>query len=215
MLLSRRRLLAACIFLIILLVLIIALRQDNPIGELERAKTRWELSAIQNYRIVVTFERPYNTCQQDFEVRGTDIGYKHKDSCSVGSAVAGKPAMNWPTVANLFARVEDGLKNPQCGSNGCVCDGPIEMLVTYDPERGYPRQIVYTLRQDLRTRDLQYWLALLGGSLANCPPVTYVGQTISVTSLEALAPLVEQLADPTKEPLISDGEAAKPEATPE
>ena len=102
-------------------------------------------------------------------------------------------------------------KNPQCGPNGCICDGPIVMDVIYDPEHGYPKQITYTLRQDLRSRDLQYWLALLDGSLANCPQVTYIGQTIRVTSLEALPPLVEQLSEATPE--ISIGEAIKPEVT--
>ena len=131
----------------------------------------------------------------------------------MGGAITGSRSTTWPTVDNLFARVEDGQKNPQCGPNGCICDGPIEMSVTYDPQRGYPQQITYTLRQDLRNRDLGYWLAMLDGSLANCPQVTYIGQTITVTSLESLPPLVESLTEATPE--VGVGEPTKPELTPE
>lgn len=198
-----------------LFVLVFFVRQTDPLGEFEAAKARWEASGMPDYRIVVTFERPYSTCQQDFDVRGDEIAYKHKDSCSVGGAITSRPGMVYPTVDNLFARIEDGLKNPQCGPNGCICDGPIEMMATYDADRGYPLEIVYTLRQDLRTRDLQYWLALLDGTLANCPAVTYIGQTIRVTSLEPLEPLANQLAaEATKEPLLNDGADEKPKVVP-
>jgi hypothetical protein len=194
-----------------LLTLLLILRQSDPLSDLEAAKVRWAATNITDYRIMVEYKRPYLSCQQDFEVRGIDIGYKYKDSCSFGGAVA-RPNASWPTVPNLFARIEDAQKNPQCGPNGCICDGPIELSASYEPERGYPVQMTYTLRQDLRARDLQYWLALLDGSLANCPQVTYIGQTINVTSLEVIAPLVDQLSEATPE--ISIGNVNKPEATP-
>lgn len=198
-----------------LALLILFNHQSDPLGTLEAAKAQWAASGITDYHIVVTFERPYNSCQQDFDVRGTDISYKHKDSCSVGGAVIGRPGIAYPTVDNLFTRIETSLTTPQCGPNGCLCDGPIEVTASYDAELGYPLEIIYTLRQDLRTRDLQYWLALLDGSLANCPQVTYLGQTIRVTSLEPLEPLAEQLAEATKEPLLGDGTNEKPKTTSE
>jgi hypothetical protein len=208
---ARRRLLAACVSLPVCFLLLLIVRQFDPITDLETAKARWAATGISDYRIVVEFQRPYLTCQQDFEVRGTDIGYKHKDTCNMGGAITGNRNTNWPTVANLFDRIEDGQKTQQCGPNGCICDGPIVMEVVYDPERGYPQEINYTLRQDLRSRDLQYWLAMLNGSLAQCPQVTYIGETIRVTSLEALPPLVEQLSESTPE--IGIGDPTKPEAT--
>ena len=194
-----------------LALLTLLVRQSDPLSALNAAKAQWAASDMTDYRILVTFDRPYNTCQQDFEVRGVDIGYKYQDSCSVGSAVVGHPAAVYPTVDNLFVRIEDSLTMPQCGPNGCICDGPIEVTASYDTQYGYPLEIVYTLRQDLRTRDLQYWLALLDGSLATCPQVTYLGQTIRVKSLEPLQPLAEQLAESTKEPLLNDGANGKPE----
>ena len=83
--------------------------------------------------------------------------------------------------------------------------------VVYDSQRGYPLQIAYTLRPDLRSRDLQYWLAMLDGTLTNCPPVTYIGQTIRVTNLDALPPLAERLTEATPE--IGVGNPAKPETS--
>src|SRR4051812_23042644 len=90
--LTRRRLLAACALLPVFLILFLALimRQSDPITDLESAEARWEATGISDYRITVEYQRPYSSCQQDFEVRGTTIGYKHKDSCNIGP-VTGKP----------------------------------------------------------------------------------------------------------------------------
>ncbi|MBA3873237.1 MAG: hypothetical protein H0X30_29230 [Anaerolineae bacterium] len=222
----RRRLLAVYAFLLIFIILLLALvvRQSDPINDLESAKARWNATGISDYRITIEFQRPYSSCQLDFEVRGTNIGYKHKDSCNIGP-VTGKPKpdTNWPTVANLFAQIENVQKNQECGSNGCVCDGPIDLDVTYDPERGYPQKLAYALNQNSRPHDP---LSLLNGSLANCPQVTYIGQTIHITKLEALPPLVEQLSESTPEVGVgkpdkeqtgsetSIGGAIKPEVTP-
>lgn len=208
---SRRWLVGTVLLLLLLLVLLLVLRQSDPLSDLEAAKNRWVASGITDYRIVVDFQRPYLSCLQDFEVRGVDIGYKYKDTCNLGVTVL-RPNTLFPAVANLFARIEDAQKNPQCGPNGCVCDGPIEWAVTYDSTLGYPLQITTTLRQDLRTRDLQYWIAMLDGSLAACPPVTFIGETIAVKSLEVLPPLVEQFNEATPE--IGIGNPIKPESTP-
>ena len=207
----RRRLLAACALLPVCFLFLLVLRQSDPISDLESAKAKWAATGITDYRIVVEFPRPFLTCKQDFEVRGTNVSHKFKDTCTMGSAVTGTRSTIWPTVATLFNQIEESQKNQLCGPNGCVCDGPIVTDVVYDPERGYPQKITYTLRQDLRSRDPQYWLAMIDGSLANCPQVTYVGQTIRVTSLEAVPPLVEQLAESTPE--IGVGDPGKPEVT--
>ncbi len=222
---------AACALLPVLLIAALVFRQADPINDLQTAKAKWAANGISDYRIVVEYKRPYLTCLQDFEVRETYIGYKYKDTCNMGSGVTGNRSTTWPTVANLFDRIEAAQTNPQCGPNGCVCDGPIEVTAVYDPQYGYPQQITYTLRQDLRSRDLAYWLAMLDGSLANCPQVTYIGQTISVISLVPIPPLVENLTEATPEvgvgnptkpdvtpeatPQISLGDAIKPELTPE
>ena len=203
----------ACALLPILFIVLSVFRQYDPINDLETAKARWAATGITDYRIVVQYKRPYSSCLQDFDVRSTNIGRKHKDTCNMGGPAFGRPHTTLPSVADLFARIENGQNNPPCGPNGCICDGPIEMAVTYDPERGYPTQITYTLRQDLRNRDLGYWLAMLDGSLANCPQVTYIGQTISVTSLEPIPPLVDNLTEATPE--VGVGQTSKPEAIPE
>ncbi|MEZ4668395.1 MAG: DUF6174 domain-containing protein [Anaerolineae bacterium] len=197
------------------------LRQANPHSELAAARERWAAQHITTYRIEVEYQRPFNTCQQDFKVEGDTISYKFSDSCTLGAAaVSGSADDKLPTVARLFDQLEHDLNNPACGQNGCVCDGPIEMRVTYDPQRGYPQQIIYELRPDLRWRYLEYWIAQINGGLAQCPPTAYVGQTITVLSLEA-APTPNEPAPsqekPNKEdkPLSSIGAAINPEVTPE
>src|SRR5689334_21927360 len=102
--LTRRRLLAACLPPV-LLILLLVIRQSDPITDLESAKARWQAAGITDYHIVVEFQRPYASCQQDFEVRSGNVGVKHKDSCSFGGAITSKPSTNWPTVENLFERI--------------------------------------------------------------------------------------------------------------
>lgn len=210
----------ACLTFIILF-LVLALRQTDPLTELAAAQERWAAQGISDYRILVEFKRPFNTCRQDFKVQGATIAYKFADSCTLGAVAIGGNDDRLPTVARLFAQVEGSLKNPQCGQNGCVCDGPVEVTVTYDPQRGYPQQIIYELRPDLRWRYLDYWIAQLNGSLALCPPTAYVGQTITVLELDVSPATTPEQSAPEKSdegekaPSSSIGEAIKPEATPD
>ncbi len=197
----------------ILFIVLLVFRQSEPINDLETAKARWAATGITDYRMVIEYKRPYFNCQIDFDVRGTTVSHKNKDTCRMGSAVTGNRTTTLPTVEGLFKQLEAEQQGSLCGPNGCICDGPIEMSVVYDPERGFPTQITYTLRQDLRNRNPGYWLAMLDGSLANCPQVTYIGQTIRVTLLEPIPPLVDSLTEATPE--VGVGQASKPQLTPE
>lgn len=159
----------------------------SPERALSAAQARWETAAIRDYRIVVVWDRELLDCEQDFEVRGGAVSYRHKDTCNIGPGAVGRtPAL--PTVAFLFERVETALNEPVCGQNGCICDGPIETQVDYDPARGYPARIQTVLRPDWRWRDPAFWLAGVRGDLAACPPTVFIGQTIQVSSLEPLKP---------------------------
>lgn len=215
----RKRWLLAASLIFVMLLLPLVLRQSDPLSELAAAQTRWTALGISDYRIVVEYQRPFNTCQQDFKVQGDSIGYKYVDSCTLGAAAIGGNDDTLPTVARLFALIEDSLNHPQCGQNGCVCDGPVQISVAYDPQRGYPQHITYELRPDLRWRYLEYWLARLNGSLAQCPPTAYVGQTITVLSLETAPAQNAQSAAPGKSDEAdkapsSIGDAIQPESTP-
>lgn len=159
----------------------------SPERALAGARARWEAAAIRDYRIVVFWDRELLDCQQDFEARGGVVSYRHQDTCNVGPGAVGRTSA-LPTVAFLFERVEAALTEPICGQNGCICDGPIETQVEYDPEWGYPARIQTVLRPDWRWRDPAFWLAGLRGDLAACPPTVFIGQTIQVTSFEVLKP---------------------------
>jgi hypothetical protein len=193
-----------------LTLLLLGLSQSGD--SLEAAQARWEAAAIADYRIVVEFIYPYLTCEQDFEVRSEQVTYRHRDTCSTGLSATGGQTQ-YPTVESLFQRIERELENPTCGSNGCACDGPIQVLTEYDPTLGYPSQIRYQLQPEMRWRYPDFWGNLLSGQ--TCPPVTFVGQTIRVTSLTRLKPVAPTLAPaptiPTKLPVTPvpvDGVAA-------
>ena len=205
---------AACLIMM-MLFLLLALRQADPLAELQVAQTLWAAQHISDYRIVVEYKRPFNTCQQDFKVQGDAIGFRYADTCTLGAAAIDGNEDTLPTVARLFTQLEADLKTAQCGQNGCVCDGPVQISVTYDPQRGYPQHITYELRPDLRWRYLEYWLAQVNGTLAQCPPTAYVGQTITVLSLEAAPAQAEPTGAPDKTPSDSIGEAIQPEGTAE
>ncbi|MBL8153560.1 MAG: hypothetical protein JNM70_05190 [Anaerolineae bacterium] len=186
----------------------------SPERALVEAQGRWEAAAIGDYRIVVFWDRELLDCEQDFEVRGGAVSYRHKDTCTIGPGAVGRtPSL--PTVEFLFERVETTLHEPICGQNGCICDGPIETQVEYDPARGYPARIQTVLRPDWRWRDPAFWLAGVRGDLAACSPTVFIGQTIQVISLEPLQP--EKPDKSEKQPGGIEGlphETATPTAAP-
>lgn len=59
------------------------------------------------------------------------------------------------SVSELFDAIE---QIPECGPNGCGCDGPIETIVEYDTELGYPKRVETVLNRDARVRYPIYWL---------------------------------------------------------
>ncbi len=178
----------------LLLILILALAAFQSLTDLDAARERWAAQRITDYRIEVEYSVPFFSCQQDIEVRDDAVDYKHRDSCAVSVT---QKSLDF-TVSALFQRIEDSINNPACGPNGCACDGPIAVEVTYHPEQGYPQQIVYQLQPNRRWFYAEYWQALLSGALQQCPPTTYIGETITVQSLTPLPP--QPTATPKKQP---------------
>lgn len=176
-------------------------------SDLNSARERWADQKISDYRIAVEYSVPLFSCQQDIEVRNEVVDYKHKDSCAISVMRTG----DYFTVSALFQRVEDSINAPQCGLNGCACDGPISIDVTYHPEQGYPQQIVYQLHPERRWFYAEYWQALLNGTLQQCPPIDYIGETITV---ESLTPLEAIVPTPVKTPNGSIGEVIEPVVSP-
>ncbi len=122
--------------------------------------------------------------------------------------------MEMLTVAELFARAERAISAPECGPNGCICDGPIIVDVVYDSALGYPQRLDYRVSPENRWRYLEFWLSQFSGA-PPCRPVTYVGQSITVVTLKPLKPPVNLgglVDDLTPEATTED--AGTPEAKP-
>lgn len=200
------------LFTLLLLGAVIAalLGYDSlPTTQFAAAQARWTASGTDDYRIVVAYSVPLYECEQDFEVRDGKVSYRHRDECPTNPVAGASGGLaNLYTVQRLFERIDETLNGPSCGPNGCICDGPIQLEVVYHPQLGYPQRITWALGQGQRWRYIDFWLAQLSGRV-QCPPVTYLGETIEVLSLEALqleaTPDVDALAEP---------QATKPAVTP-
>ncbi len=189
--LTRKRLL-----LIILLVVVVGglayFYFSSPLTRMNAARAQWDSTGIHDYRIVAKYEIPFFDCQQDLEVRDEEITYRYEDGCGGGNA-----PFDALIVSNLFKRIEANATNPACGANGCACDGPIGIDVIYDPERGYPQQLIYRTMPELRWHYLEYWQAQFSGnpvcplSAKNALPPS--SETITVLSLKPLKPAKTEL----------------------
>jgi hypothetical protein len=173
-------------------LLLILSAQGPFVDPLAAARERWTTSGYTDYRIVVEYAQPYFVCFMDFEVRAEKVTYAHQDTCNFGFNTSANPnnrSLSWPTVRNLFAQIEREQSAPRCGPNGCACDGPIEVTVTYDPTLGHATDLVYRLRPELRWQYPEFWDALINNTLQDCPRSQYVGQRIRVLSITALPPI--------------------------
>jgi hypothetical protein len=168
-----------------------------PSTQLANARARWQTGGTDDYRIVVHYHVPLYECVQDFDVRDGQVDTLHRNECPVNPVVGSSGGLSARfTVEALFDRIAGDLENPQCGPNGCVCDGPIGLNVRYDAALGYPVEIASRTMPELRWRYPEYWTAQLSGGL-NCPPTNFVGDIITV---ESLTPLKEPA---TLGPLLS------------
>jgi hypothetical protein len=180
--------------LLALLLFVIILTITAPARALAESKARWAAQGYSDYRIVVKYALPLYDCVQDFEVRGGEIAYRHKDECSLTPVAGNNNGLFEPLIVPaLFQRIDETLNTPVCGPNGCLCDGPLGVEVSYNGPLGYPQQITYRLMPDARWRYPDYWLVRFTGSL-NCPTTGkntlggYAGPVITVTSLTSLKP---------------------------
>jgi hypothetical protein len=173
--------------------LLLLLSAQGPfVDPLAAARERWTTQGYTDYRIVIEYAQPYFVCYMDFEVRAEKVTYAHQDTCNFGFNASANPnnrSLTWPTVRNLFAQIERERATPRCGPNGCACDGPIEVSVSYDPALGYAADLVYRLRTELRWQYPEFWDALVNNTLQDCPRSQYVGQRIRVLSITALPPI--------------------------
>ncbi len=154
---------ACCALMTTLFVLTPSAAQSDGNLELERARDLWLAQKLQEYRIVVQQQIGAATCQQDIEVRGERIVDVRQNNC-------GQPA-TW-TASHLFAWVSQlKRQGTQCypSEQLCACRLFQSTTATYDPQRGYPQHVVYSLRMQPNLISRDYWqYALNINSLPNC-----------------------------------------------
>jgi hypothetical protein len=103
--------------------------------ELDAAQAQWNSSGTRHYRFDVQLSHPDLDLMNDFckytvEVRDEAVTSVIENTCAL-------PPM---TVSGLFGWLQKNVTRfeGKCGPNGCMCDGPVGLDASFDPQRGYP-----------------------------------------------------------------------------
>jgi hypothetical protein len=108
------------------------------LAALAEARGRWAAAGLVRYRL--SLEPPFPYCRAIYEIERervlttTLLGPKPGMGCVPPVRVANDAH----TVTDLFDWIERAIRNPECGPNGCACDGYLVPVVEYDRERGHP-----------------------------------------------------------------------------
>lgn len=108
-----------------------------------RAEEIWATHNISDYQIRVKFwfqdlesEKELWVCEFEYQVANhNEIQDIDQQNCDIGYVPV--------TIDEIFEYISEYYLTPSfCGNNGCVCDGPIETLVEYNQEYGYPELVL-------------------------------------------------------------------------
>ena len=139
-------------------------------------RQRWAARPFDHYRLTYSMSGLI-ACRVQAEVRAEAV-------VAAQTEPSGGAFCALMSVTGLFERIDKLSQGPLCGSNGCGCDGPLEIRVAYDARLGYPVRIEQQLRPDERWRYFEYWVHnSVGGG---CTAVGFEGTRIEV---DAPAPL--------------------------
>jgi hypothetical protein len=141
-----------------------------PARDLAAAQRRWEARPFSRYRMVIETQA-FGSCRYEVEIHDEQVTAILQRSCL-------SPA---PTVTDLFQLIRQHIDEGSCGPNGCACDGPIGAEVIYDPQLGYPRELLVRPQPQLRWRYPNYWKRVLFGG--GCTLIGWIGQRTTVLSL--------------------------------
>jgi hypothetical protein len=157
-----RILLAGAVALVLgLLSAALMLRPVDAQSGLADAQARWEARGLERYRIRLTQQTNRSACDQEM-VTADGKATAVRNSC-------GQPA-TW-TVPRLFAWIAELESDPvQCypDQQMCACTGSTSTTVRYDPERGFPREIVYAWYKRPNLSNGAYWRSLFDQSFPGC-----------------------------------------------
>jgi hypothetical protein len=166
---------------------LLAWRLDAPRRELEAARARWLAAPVEHYRLVVRM-KGWGGCSQDAEVLRERVIAISLNSCRYFSP---------RTVNGLFVETERFLRGPEIGSScrrgipgrDCACYAPYRVAASYDPQRGYPSELLVELGLYAPNRThLDYWRYLLrhGREPACGGPVEPAGRHVVIELFEPL-----------------------------
>lgn len=134
-------------------------RHDQRLG----AETLWNTRPFANYRVTVQIERLQHVCFQELEVQGDKV-HTLNDTCD----------MSWlasMTVSRLFELSSWMEQGPDCypSVGNCSCQRVRLGRIAYDPQLGYPREIVWQRKVQANVDHLDFWQRLWEAqSLPNC-----------------------------------------------
>lgn len=158
--------------------------QKAQARDLEQAQRAWDERPFSRYRLIVDYTPLGNRgsqqiievdseqimgCQQIFEFEDERLEEEITNICKSPE-----------TITNIFDSIEEAILKPQCGPNGCRCDGSVHHEYTYNLQNGYPTRISRDVKHDWKTIP---WLPLLflplSCHLIGSPPPSEI--TVSLT----------------------------------
>jgi hypothetical protein len=148
-----------------------------------RAEQMWYAQSRHHYRIVIRQRTRTGVCEQDLEIRDDRVQTVHLNQCA-------QPP-RW-TVPRLFSWVKQ-LSQPASlcypSSLQCTCRVSTHLQVQFDPQSGYPKQVLYEWGLRPNWESLHYWQSLVFNSdRTDCARRTRGGGTVELTVV-SLTPL--------------------------
>ncbi|NJO05241.1 MAG: hypothetical protein HC876_06795 [Chloroflexaceae bacterium] len=126
--------------------------QYSSVHAFIRARNAWEANAVPHYRLVI--ERPQIWCQQDVEVMNEQIVHVIENNCPIESL----------NVSMLFDRIAD-LDGYEAADlfpvDTCPCRSVLDANVVYDPEYGYPTEVIIQETRTVSWREPGCWRMVL------------------------------------------------------
>jgi hypothetical protein len=110
---------------------------------LSEAKEVWAKHNISAYQMRVKFwfqdldlGREMWVCELEYQVVSQNvIQILDQQNCETGYDLV--------SIEEIFDFISEYYLTPSfCGNNGCVCDGPVETLIEYNQEYGYPELVL-------------------------------------------------------------------------
>jgi hypothetical protein len=178
----RLRLLLAGVGLLLLGTLVMVFGLVNWTGapgvrdEQMHAERVWYAQSRHHYRIVIRQRTRTGVCEQDLEIRNDRVQTVYQNQCA-------QPPI-W-TVPRLFSWVRQlgqpaGLCYPS--SLQCTCRVSTHLQVLFDPQSGYPRQVLYEWGLRPNWESMDYWQSLvLGTDRVDCARRTRGGGVVEIT----------------------------------